>query len=244
MDRRRFFKTVLLSPLLSPLFMSLKSTNIASHLYLITDSPQRYISTILQELRRQGFIYGNSFTFLNSFPQAVVLKRALYQGGWKNVHLPSKTSLVFSFSHLQKKADPSFTLVKEGKIWDIRSRHLAALWLKMKRDNNPSSLLTVASFKQKNISFRSGQYASIYKDGRKIDRISLKKKTSRIYATDKGRVAVRIEDGEAWVSKSSCRHKICCFSPPVFLAGERIICAPNHFLLEIDGSPLVDTSLG
>ena len=48
MDRRRVFKTVLFSPLLSALFMSLKSTKIASHLFLITDSPQSYMSIILR----------------------------------------------------------------------------------------------------------------------------------------------------------------------------------------------------
>ena len=30
------------------------------------------------------------------------------------------------------------------------------------------------------------------------------------------------------------------FAPPVSLAGERIICAPNHFLLEIHGSRSID----
>ncbi len=34
------------------------------------------------------------------------------------------------------------------------------------------------------------------------------------------------------------------FTPPVFLAGERIICAPNHFLLEIHGSHSIDTVIG
>lgn len=34
------------------------------------------------------------------------------------------------------------------------------------------------------------------------------------------------------------------FTPPVFLAGERIICAANYFLLEIHGSHSIDTVIG
>lgn len=244
MDRRHFFKTALFAPLLSPFFMSFKSTKKASHLYLLTDSPQRYISLILQKLQRYGLIDGHNFTFLNSFSFDEELKRTLHQEGWKYVQPPFHTNLCFSFSHLHQKADPSFTLVKSGKIWDIRSKELASIWLQMNRNNNPSSLLTIASFKEAKTSICSGKYVSIYKDGRKIDTIVLKNKTSRSYATERGKVSVRLEDGKAWVSESSCSHKICCLSPPVFIAGERIICAPNHFLLEIEGSAFIDTSIG
>ena len=46
------------------------------------------------------------------------------------------------------------------------------------------------------------------------------------------------------VDQSCCRNKICVATAPVALAGERIICAPNHFLLEIEGTPFVDTVIG
>lgn len=244
MDRRSFFKTVLITPLLSPFFVSFKSIKNASRLYLIADSPESYISIILQELRKLGLIDGHRFTFLNSVPFDEHLKRTLQQKGWKYVQTQFQTNLSFSFSHLRQKVDPSFTLVKAGKICDIRSKGLASLWLQMNRSNNPSSSLTIASFREKKVSIRSGKYVSIYKDGRKTDTIVLKKKALRSYITEKGEVTVRVEDGKAWVFESSCPNKICCFSPPVALAGERIICAPNHFLLEIEGSRFVDTAIG
>lgn len=244
MDRRHFFKTALFAPLLSPFFVSFKSTKKASHLYLITDSPQRYISLILQELQRHGLIDGHNFTLLNSFSFFEDLKRTLHQEGWKHVQPSFHTNICFSLSRLYQKADPSFTLVKSGKILDIRSKELASLWLQMNRNNNPSSFLTIVSFKEAKTSIRSGKHVSVYKDGRKVDTIFLKKKTLRSYTTERGKVSVRVEDGKAWVSESSCSHKICCLSPPVFIAGERIICAPNHFLLEIEGSAFIDTSIG
>ncbi|MGD8534841.1 MAG: NusG domain II-containing protein, partial [Candidatus Aminicenantes bacterium] len=44
--------------------------------------------------------------------------------------------------------------------------------------------------------------------------------------------------------EASCHQKICLSHPPVSQAGERVICAPNNFLLEIQGTGLVDTVIG
>lgn len=243
MDRRHFFKIVLLPPMLSPFLVSFKSTKNASHLYLITEFPQKYITSILHELNNYGLIHGHRFSFLTSFPFDEDFKRTLTQRGWNYIPSPSQIDLSFSFINLHQKVDPSFTLVRQGTIWDLRSKKLASLWLKMRRNDRPSSLLTIASFKN-NPSSQSGKAVSVYKDGRKIGHLSLKKNSLISYNTEKGPISVRVKDGKAWVQESSCPQKICCFSPPISLAAERIICAPNHFLLEIEGSSFVDTIIG
>jgi hypothetical protein len=139
---------------------------------------------------------------------------------------------------------PSFTLIREGKIWDIRSRKLYSLWREMNKNQRRSSCLTIASFKSTPSHPLSGKYVSVYKEGSKIEMISLEENVTRSYRTRGGKITLRVKDGKAWVPESSCRHKICLHSPSVSFAGERIICVPNHFLLEIKGSRYIDTSIG
>jgi hypothetical protein len=110
--------------------------------------------------------------------------------------------------------------------------------------HNPSSWLTIASFNTRRVDAYQGTSASIYLEGQKVESVSLEKTVSRKLQTERGDINVVVENGKAWVSGSSCRHKICLFTPPVSLAGERIICAPNHFLLEIQGSRHIDTAIG
>jgi hypothetical protein len=153
-------------------------------------------------------------------------------------------NLTFSFSHLHHKASPSFTLVKKGRIWDIRSQKLYAHWRDMNTNHEPSSCLTTVSLKNNPNDHYEGEFVSIYKNGRKVETLSLKKNTTQTFRVQDGKVAARIEDGKVWVLESSCRHKICLYSPPVSLAGERIVCAPNHFLLEIQRSSSIDTIIG
>jgi hypothetical protein len=145
--------------------------------------------------------------------------------------------------HLHHRAIPSFTLVKEGRVWDIRSRKLSALWKEM-NSRNPSSWLTIASYNTKRVDPYQGAYATIYIEGQKVEGISLEKNVLRKFQTERGNINVVVENGKALVSGSSCRHKICLLTPPVSLAGERIICAPNHFLLEIQRSHHIDTAIG
>jgi len=114
----------------------------------------------------------------------------------------------------------------------------------MNKNHRPSLCLTIASLKNRRSDLLSGELVTLYKDGNLIERISLKKKLSKSFRTLEGKITVRVEDGKAWISESSCRHKICLHTPPVSLAGERIICAPSHFLLEIQGQHSVDTSIG
>jgi hypothetical protein len=114
----------------------------------------------------------------------------------------------------------------------------------MNTNHKPSSFLTIASLKNNPAGHSAGESVSIYKNGRKDKILSLKKNTTQTFRAQDGKVTVRIEDGKAWVSESTCRHKICLYSPPVSLAGERIVCAPNHFLLEVQRSGSIDTIIG
>ena len=158
--------------------------------------------------------------------------------------MPSRADFNLSFSFLRKKVLPSFTFIKDGRIWDIRSRELLFLWKEMNKNGTPSSSLTTATFKKRQSNFLPGSFADILIGGRRAERISLKKNFSKLFRTQKGNIAVMVKGGKAWVSDSSCRHKICVYSSPVSISGERIICAPNHFLLEIKGPHSIDTSIG
>lgn len=244
MDRRDFFKTVLATPLLTPLLLASKKIKSGCDLYLITDDPQLFISLILEELQKHVVKYGDNFTLLNSHPQGNGLKRNLSQRGWIYVHKPFQADLTLSFVHLRNKAFPSFTLVRGGRIWDIRSRKLHSLWREMNENHKPSSSLTIVSFKNRQSDLFSGEFVSVYKDGRKIEMVPLEENFTKSFRAKGGKITLRVDGGKAWVSESPCRHKICLYSPPVSLAGERIICAPNHFLLEIKGSHSIDTAIG
>lgn len=244
MDRRGFFRTILVTPLLTPLLLASKRTKSDLELFLIADDPQLFISLLLEELKKRFTVFGRNFTLLNPHPRENELRRIFSQLGWKYVQKPVEADLTLSFSHLRQKAFPSFTLVKDGKIWDIRSRKLYTFWKEMNKNHKPSSCLTTASFRDRKSDLFSGEYINIYKDGRKVEKISLKKNVSRSFRAKEGNIVVKVESGKVWVSESPCKHKICLYTPPASLAGERIICAPNHFLLEVQGSSAIDTIIG
>lgn len=244
MDRRDFFKTMLATPLFTSLLLASKTTKSDLELYLIAEHPELFISSLLKELRKYTIDYGRNFTFLNSHPKENELNRILSQKGWIHVQKPIQADLTLSFSHLRQKALPSFTLVTEGRIWDIRSQKHFTLWKEMNENHKPSSCLTIASFRNRQNELFAGEFVSFYKDGRKVKTIPLKKDVAKSFRTKGGIITAKIKDGKAWVSDSSCPHKICLYSPPVSLAGERIICAPNHFMLEIHGSHSINTIIG
>ena len=243
MDRRSFFRTILYTPLLTPFILNTKSKQKGFQFYVIADSPQFFLPTILQELQKYGMILGHNFNLLNLHPQEKALKRILAEQGWRLIPKSSQPDLSLSFCHLRHRALPSFTFIKEGKVWDLRSRKLYTLWKEMNR-HSPSSWLTIASFNAKRVDPYQGASVSIYLEGQKVESVSLEKNVFKKFQTERGNINVVVEKGRAWVSDSSCRHKICFFTPPVSLAGERIICAPNHFLLEIRGSHCIDTVIG
>lgn len=244
MDRRNFFKTILATPLLTPLLLASKTTKSDLELFLIADQPQVFISLLMKELEKYTQTYGRNIAFLNVHPQKDDLMRVLSQSGWDYVAKPERADLTLSSSFLLNKTLPSFTLVRDGRIWDIRSQKLYTLWEEMNTRHTPSSLLTIASFRRRKSEHPAGKYVTFYKDGQKLDTIPLKKDVSRSFMAKEGKITVKIEAGRAWVSESSCPHKICLSTPPAVLAGERIICAPHHFLLEVKGTSSVDTVIG
>jgi hypothetical protein len=244
MDRRIFFKTFLSTSLLTPLILSSRNTKNSLDLYLITDRPQDYFPLILKESGSLEKISSRFFRFLNPHPQNRALSDSLVRSGWTQAGSSEKASLCLSFSRLDKGARPSFTLVREGRILDPRTRKLHTLWRKMNSQDTPSKELTVLSLQPPDSKPRRGKSASVFRGGTKLVSFSLGKDSTRTFQTKQGQITVRVHSGAAWVEQSSCRHRICCLTPPVSLAGERIVCAPNHFLLEVDGPRTVDTVIG
>ncbi len=244
MDRRDFFKRLIITPFVMPHLLASESLKDAFQLYVISDAPHLFFPSLLQGLMEYGLLPGQTYAFLNSCPQGDKLKRALSLAGWNYLPNTSRTDLNFSFSHLRQKSSPSFTLIKSGKVWDIRSRNLSSLWKEMNNHHASSFCLTTVCFNEKRNRIQPGRHASVYIDGKEIEKLHLRKNAIRTFKTEKGRVTAAIQNGQVWVSNSSCHQKICLSHPPVSQAGERIICAPNNFLLEIKGVGLVDTVIG
>lgn len=244
MERRDFFKTMLAAPLLTPLILASKKSNKDLELYLIAEEPQKLIPSLLEDVQEYSSSDASKFCFLNPHPHEGVLKKTLLERGWSFVEKPGEANLALSFSHLQRKALPSFTLVKDGRIWDIRTRKLLSLWQEMTRTHRPSSCLTTVSIKSRPADSFAGKYITVNNHGRQADTLYLGKNLTKFFQARGGRIVVQVRDGKAWISDSSCRHKVCLHSPPISLAGERIICAPNNFLLTVEGSRSIDTVIG
>lgn len=243
MDRRDFFKSIFLTSFLTPLLLASKSSNSDAELYLISDSPHHFLPPLLQELNALRLISGNSFSLHDPIPQQELLTSTLVSSGWIPVSKGARAHITLASSFLHSPAMPSFTLAKEGKVWDLRTRTLRSLWTKMNHQAH-SSRLTTVSFHARPAELSSGKAVSLYKGGKKIKTISLRQNSSHSFRTKDGRITVSVKDGKARVEESSCRHKICVHCPPAAFAGERIICAPNQFMLLVDGSSSVDTIIG
>jgi len=246
MDRRDFFKKILSASLLTPLLLSSKTTENELELYLIADNPQDQISTLLKELTRYASIPEKSFSFLSPHPQKDALSKILTAEGWSQENNIYRAFMALSYSPLQSKARPSFTLVKEGKVIDIRPERLQALWKGMDHPRSFSAGLTTVSFRSSRMPLLQGKHVVVYKDGSRAAVLALNKDRRQTFRTRSGLVTVAITGGKALVENSSCRNKICLHSQPVSLAGERIICAPNHFLIAVTGKGMgaVDTTIG
>jgi hypothetical protein len=244
MDRRRFCQTVFLLPFLAPYLNVSTQTKRGFDLQLISSYPHKLILPILEEFKSSIPFSRKNFAFLNPCPQERELKKALSQDRWSYVSYPSQADLVFNFLHLLKPAPSSFTLLKNDEVRDIRRKNLLSIWKEISGTHQPSSLLTVASFSKKRHRFPLGERASVYIDGMRAESLQLNKSYSKIFRTRRGNIEVVIENEMAKVVNSSCRHKICLNTPPASVEGDRIICAPNHFLLEIESRHSVDTIIG
>lgn len=243
MDRRDFFRTMIVTPLLTPFLLASKSSGY-DELFLISDKPQTILPLLLQELGKRKGISGKKVAFSNEHPQKKVLIQTFERNGWVHVLSPSQSDLSISFRPLQHSRPASFALVSAGQILDIRSNRLRSLWQEMNASHSLSSCLTIASLQTGPGSFTAGETVCIYRDGWRVEELSLKKDRVRSFQTRQGTITVRIQGGNVWIPESSCRHKICCLTPPMSLAGERIVCAPSHFLVEIHGTGRIDTVIG
>jgi hypothetical protein len=243
MDRRDFFRTIFIAPLLTP-FLSASPPSKNDVLYLIDDHPESILPPLLKEMEKWRLVSGRCYSFRDEHPQKKELGQALRANGWKSASSPENACLVLSFRPMRNPVLPSFTLVRAGKIWDIRSSQLHSLWKEMNLHHAPSTALTILSFQSSRLKLPRGEAVRIYRNGEKLEEISLKKDRDRTFVVSGGFVSIRIQEGKIWVPNSSCPQKICCSAHPVSIAGERIVCAPNHFLLEVSGPGLIDTIIG
>lgn len=244
MDRRDFLKTLVAASLASPLLTESKSFSLESTLYLISDSPELFLPALLKELTPRCGLNDKLFSLAPSFPAAKKFSRALQQSGWTLSSAASSSTISFSYRILDRPAFPSFTLIRGGKIQDIRRLNLFGLWKKMNSGLAPSSFLTIASFSTPAQLLRQGQRITIYASGKRVASYALDKDRAESIRTERGRLVISIESGQARVISSPCPHQICVATPPLLYAGERIICAPSHFLMEVEGPSLVDTVTG
>jgi hypothetical protein len=243
MDRRDFFKTILSTPLLAPLLVGSPSSA-DDGLFLISNSPETYLPSLLEEIKSLRKPRARSFAFLDSHPQKKALFLALKASGWIKTSPGQKPNLTISFRPLQRPTPPSFTAVRAGKILDIRTKRLRSFWIEMNRNHPRSSCLTVATLQAQSLMISPGKFLRIYHNGRVVEEASLTKERVLTFGSEQGKLTVKIENGRAFIPSSSCRNKICCWAPPVSYSGERIVCAPNHFLLEIQGPGSIDTIIG
>jgi hypothetical protein len=244
MDRRSFFKTIMTSSMLTPFLLASKSHQNDLELFLISEDPERFLPEILNELKFFHKTETQTFSFLDTHPQKTYLTHALESKGWQQVNNPLSAGITLSFSHLHHIARPSFTLVENGRIIDIRSQKLRSLWDKINRSGVRSTSLTTAALNKENISGYAGAKAAVYRSGKRLGALPLNKDARTTISVPHGKITVAVKDGKARVADSCCKGKICLYSPPVWRRGERIICAPNQFFLAVEGGYGVDTVIG
>jgi hypothetical protein len=241
MDRRDFIKTMASVPLIAPL-SRLSAAASKNEVFLIADRPDIYLPVLLDDLKTRIASLSQRLSF-HVPPQENALAQALIRAGWTPAPSFQKAALNISFRGLRHPTPPSFTLVRDGRILDIRTKRLFSFWQQMNK-TLPSSRLTIASLQTGPLRNVEGRTVRIYKEGRIVEEISLKKDALKNFPVKQGVLTVKIEQGKAFIPASPCRGKICCSVPPVSFSGERIVCAPNHFLLEVRGPGQIDTIIG
>ncbi|MBU4253564.1 MAG: NusG domain II-containing protein [Acidobacteria bacterium] len=240
MERRDFFKTILTTSLLTPLLLESKSTQNELELYLLSDDPHHSLPSLL---KGTGFGGAKTYDFNGFHPKRLEISGMLERSGWTSAR-SGRASLLLSHRRLQKKAEPSFTLVRNGKILDARAGELESLWRSLRQNAPLTFSLTSASLHSASSRISAGKTALCTIDGRQAARLNLRKNGSRTFATSNGRVSVKVESGAVRIEESSCKNHICVHSFPVSLEGERIICAPNRFMIAVEGGRTVDTIIG
>ncbi|MCK4337333.1 MAG: hypothetical protein KAX11_05265, partial [Candidatus Aminicenantes bacterium] len=192
MDRRGFFKTIVTTSLLAPILLASKKADNESELYLIADNPQDYISILLRELGRHTRFSERTYTFLTSHPHSIELSKILAANGWSYKRVPHKAHMALSFSPLQSNASPSFTLVKEGRVIDIRSNKLRALWKEMNQPRSFSTCLTTASLRRSRKPLQQGTHVVVYKGGSKASVLALDKESLQTFRAREDLITIKI----------------------------------------------------
>jgi len=243
MDRRDFLQVLLFSSVLPPLLRAGESSG-GSEIYLLSDRPDFFLPRLLEAMasKDRGFRPG-AFS-LASHPLGPSLKKALVRHGWRPGHAAPGPVLRVDFRPLRRPAPPSFTLVREGRIQDIRNAGLQGLWKALSADQSLSSCLTVASYREAPSGPPAGSWTQVFVDGRLADRLSLEKDIRKRYSTPRGSILLDIAEGKTRILQASCPQKICCAAHPISRSGERIVCAPGRFLIEVQGEIGVDTVIG
>lgn len=242
MNRREFIQNLLVSSLVSPFILNQKFEHSSWELYLLSDQPHKDLPPLISELKRLNFFTGRSLAFSGFHPQQNELSSLLKKEGL-TITSEKKAAVKINFLHLLNPASASFTLIQEGRIRDLRSSHLYFLWQQMQARPKTSSL-TIFSAVPSSLAFQPGKNLIVRVEGKVVEKLPLNQSIRRTIDTGFGRVIFRVQDGRAWVEDSTCRHKVCLSSLPIRYAHERIICAPNHFLLEIEGQSWLDTVIG
>jgi len=244
MDRRNFITSLLAAPALTPVLLASQRHHAAGELYLIADDPHNHLPSILTELTPSLPLDEKTFTFSQAHPLGDVIQRSLERSGWRRVSGSKPAAMTLSFRAMHGRARPSFSLVRNGRVWDVRTRRLMALWENMNRKPEAATVLTTAAFHRREVSSARGGPLILTRDGARLARIPLDQDSRRTFRGGRGSFTVEVADHRAWIAEASCRHKICMYSPPISLPGERIICAPNRVLLEVSGPGGVDTVIG
>jgi hypothetical protein len=126
----------------------------------------------------------------------------------------------------------------------VRSAALSDKWESMRKGALLSSCLTIASFGPPKTSRAPGSTINVVHNGKKIEGLNLKDHTSRAFSVEGGSISIRIDGGRAWIERAPCDHKICASTSPVSFPGERILCAPCRFFIEVTGNRVFDTLIG
>lgn len=241
MDRRHFIKTIFSSTLISPLLLKSENTHDHTELYLISHQPENVLPIIFKEIK--DVKDSSSFSFSSFHPREKEISHVLAQNGWKK-SFSSRSDITFLYRLLNKKESPSFTLVKNGQVRDIRSVKLYSLWQQMSSSSSLSSELTIVSINSNSVIPGKGRQARVLIEGRPVETLSINNTTTRSYRVKSGEIILKVKNQQVEIIDSCCRKKICLHTPPIKLAGERIICAPNRFMVELKGSSLIDTIIG
>jgi len=203
MDRRSFIKAVLSSSLAVPLAAASKAGPPSKALYVIGDAPQTLLPELLAEIGQGG--RGRTCAISENGPVSERVRTALAEKGWSFVPWSGKADVRVSLAFLRSACAPSFALIQNGRVVDIRARRLQGLWREISLAGPRSSLLTVVAFPDAGPSPSGGSRAALYLDGKKKDILDLGRDASRTYESGGGFVTVAVEGGAKFAMTTTDR---------------------------------------